>query len=155
MISEKEIAEQVLQRRVSPDRVVFGVAALDSIKTISEVDDAIKPGNFGDAFRYKTFKWAPIHAGGCVCSNAFLWIGNEGYGGFYSNLITENPGHDAWGILQMNLLFANFKLLWQGGAFWSPTIHSGAAPGQDWRFDFSYDVTVFDATSFVSITSHC
>jgi hypothetical protein len=150
MNMDEKIYARMLKRRISVDRIGFGVAKVDPEKTA-----AVEFGGLRDDFQYKTVRWPEQRSGGCRCESPWIWFGNEGYGGFFSKLITENPGDDSFGILQLDLRFSNGASLWHGGPWWSPTIHSGSAPGQEWDFDFSYDVTVYDAVSSASFTYHC
>ena len=158
METEKEVVEYMLQRQITPDRIGFGVAKLDSMKATKEIVEKIKPGDFGDDFRWKRFNWTtPIQAGGCVCFNAQATINTDGAGYFSCSLMTENPGHDSWGILRLDFCNPNVFTLYTAGQFWSPTIHSGGGDGQPWSFSFGYidPGALFDATQWLTMTSHC
>jgi hypothetical protein len=159
MKTEKEIVAQMLRRRqVTPDRIGFGIAKVDAIKTPNEIGDKIKPGDFGDDFAYTTIHWpGPLKSGGCVCSDARITIDTDGYAEFQAQLITENPGHDSWGILRFDFYNSTGGRLGSYPDFWSPTIHSGGGDGQYWEFTFRYalDSSLFSQVAWVSMTYHC
>jgi hypothetical protein len=158
MKAEKEIVARMLQRQITPERIGFGVAKFDGINIAQDIDDKIKPGDFGFDVQWRRFNWnSPIKVGGCSCSNARLWLSTEGYGEFQGWLTTENPGHDSWGILHFDFYQSNGQRISANyGDFWSPTIHSGGGDGQYWEFYFNImGTSLYADTAWVSMTSHC
>ena len=77
----------------------------------------------------KLFTWPRLFKGDCTLSGNSLFIAEDGHAEWRADVMSSDPGEDAWGS-QFQLFDDHGVLLWTFGWIWSPTLNPTPSDGR-------------------------